>query len=127
MEINITAKLNRTCFPHSARHDDVSAALFGKLFDGFVESLRTIGFSVWHSAVLGDVNRGGREFYLLHAFDLDGQVGVIMVVLTLRACEERCAQQEGGEEDLFLSHEGTITFSFHCIIVLVFFRDYGIT
>ena len=56
MEVDVTAELDRSGFPYAAWHDDVSAALLGELFDGFVESLGTIGFAVRHCAILGDVD-----------------------------------------------------------------------
>ena len=101
MEVDVTAQLDRSGFPYAARDDDVAAALFGELFDGFVERLGTIGLAVRHCAILRDVDRRRREFHFLHTLDLDRQIRVVVVVLTLCAETQRRAQQEGGEEDFF--------------------------
>ena len=84
MQVNVTAHLDRSGFPNASRHNNVSAALFGQLFDGFVKRLRTIGLAVRHCPILSDVDRRRGEFHFLYALDLNRQTLIIMVILALR-------------------------------------------
>ena len=97
MQVDVTLQYDRTGFPHAARHNDVSAALLAQLLDGFVNRLAAIGLAVRHCAILGDVHRRSRELHLLHMLDLNRQINVVLVILTLRAHTQRRAQKEGRE------------------------------
>ena len=72
-----------------------------QVLDGLIEGFGTQSLAIRYSTVLRDVHCGGGELHFLHMLNLDGQVGVVMVVLTLCAQAQRGAYHQRGEEEFF--------------------------
>ncbi len=51
MKVDIVSQLNRAREPHASRDNNMSAALFRDVFNGFIESLCAERNAVWHSTI----------------------------------------------------------------------------